>query len=73
MSAKKPSKKEEDEVCDVYFNRIMSRMAEGLDTAACAAVAMGVSQTQFVMAARHTFTFVDRWNKATRDQENENK
>jgi hypothetical protein len=59
----------EDEICDVYFDRIMSRMAEGLDMAACVAVSMGVSETQFVTAARNTFSFADRWNKASREEE----
>ena len=73
MSAKKLSEKEEDEIAEKYVKRVMDRVSEGIDTAACAAVAMGFSQTEFMRVARHTFSFVNRWNKASRDQENENK
>lgn len=54
-------------------DRIMRRITEGLDAAACVAVIVGVDRQTFVEAARQSYDFIEQWhnfarkNKATGD------
>ena len=65
---KKMTEEEEDKNCDAWIERAMMRMAEGLDTASAVAVVMGFEQKDFMRAAKHSFLFFQRWNKASHEE-----
>jgi hypothetical protein len=53
--------KEEVDTGPAYL-RVINRMTDGLDNAACIAVMMGLDRETFIKAAEMAFDFIERWH-----------